>query len=77
MKLIYIKEKDGSDVFLNPMYVKKVRCVKSDYNDDWCIGIRMTADSDHLTDNTHTILCATEHEKDMKLAEIKEAMESI
>lgn len=70
MKLIYVKESNGSEHYLNPIHVDDVKVVKSNVNKDWCIVISHNGVS-------NTILCKSEEERDQKLAEIKAAMESI
>lgn len=70
MKLIYVKETDESDHYINPIHVDEIKIVKSDFNQDWCIVITHNGIS-------NTILCKSEEEKNQKFAEINAAMESI
>lgn len=69
MKLIFIKDEEEIK-FINPLYVRRVKQIHSDINDDWSITIEM---DDHTVE---TILFKTEGEANRKLIDISVAMES-
>lgn len=73
MKLIHTKEKDNTERYFNPIHVKNVKVVKSEYNQQWCIVLNL----DGVTETNYTILCISQEDLDKKLEEILEAMESI
>jgi hypothetical protein len=77
MKLIHTKETSGAEHYFNPMYIKSVKIVHSEYNQDWCIVLNLDGHKDNTIDSTYTILCETKEIRDKKLAEIIAAMESI
>lgn len=70
MKLIYVQGIDGNEHYINPIHVEEVKVVRSDYNQNWCIVLTCKS-------NIHTILCNSDKMVNEKLAEVKEAMESI
>lgn len=69
MKLIFIKDEEGIK-YINPLYVRSVKQIHSDINDDWCIVIEM---DDHTVE---TILFKTEEKANRKLIDILVAMET-
>ena len=77
MKTINVKEKDGVEYIFNPRYVKSVKIVHSEYNNDWCIVLNLDRSNDSVAGSTYTILCNSEKERDEKMVEIREALESI
>lgn len=61
MKLITIIDSNGVEHNYNPMYVKDIQVVRSDYNNNWCINIVFT---DNATSGgpIHTVLCESEED---------------
>ena len=75
MKLIKCKEENGDIRMFNPHYVKEVKMVKSDLNDDFCIALIL--DRPMSESNVYTMLFHNEEEATRKLNYVRECMESI
>jgi len=73
MKLIHIVDRDNTDRYINPMHVKTVKIVRSDYNQEWCIVLNL----DGVNETKYTILCNSKENLNQKLKEVTEALESI
>ena len=70
MKLIEIKVDEEVEI-INPLHVKTVKGVKSDYNKDWCVVIILANEA------PRTILCDTYEKYTETLEEVKKSLESI
>ena len=75
MKLIKCKEENGDIRMFNPHYVKEVRMVKSDYENDFCIVLLLDRQSSETS--VYTMLFHNEEEATRKLNYVRECMESI
>lgn len=75
MKLIKCKEENGDIHMFNPHYVKEVRMVKSDYENDFCIVLLLDRQSSETS--VYTMLFHNEEEATRKLNYVRECMESI
>ena len=71
MKLIYVKEADGTEHYISPRQVIEIKVTHSEYNGDWCIVINL------VENRVYTINCKSENEYKTRLYEINEAMECI
>lgn len=75
MRVIRLADKSGTIHNFNPRYIKDIKIVHSEYNENWCIDI-IFGDDASSNQPIYTVVCATEEEATAMVEEMVAAMES-